>query len=119
MRCSEASSYGLYALLDICIHYDGWDLATTTSYLENSYGFTDPESAREIYLAIIDNPGNYLKYYTGYLEILTMRQEAEEVLGNKFNTKSFHQFILNMDGASFRVIKPYFQTWLMTEKLHV
>ena len=67
MRCSEASSYGLYALLDICIHYDGWDLATTTSYLENSYGFTDPESAREIYLAIIDNPGNYLKYYTGYL----------------------------------------------------
>ncbi|MFQ8843207.1 MAG: DUF885 family protein [Clostridium fessum] len=68
---------------------------------------------------IIDNPGNYLKYYTGYLEILTMRQEAEEVLGNKFNAKSFHQFILNMDGASFRVIKPYFQTWLMTEKLHV
>ena len=119
MRCSEASSYGLYALLDICIHYDGWDLATTTSYLENSYGFTDPESAREIYLAIIDNPGNYLKYYTGYLEILTMRQEAEEVLENKFNAKSFHQFILNMDGASFRVIKPYFQTWLMTEKLHV
>ena len=116
MRCSEASSYGLYALLDICIHYDGWDLATTTSYLENSYGFTDPESAREIYLAIIDNPGNYLKYYTGYLEILTMRQEADEVLGNKFNAKSFHQFILNMDGASFRVIKPYFQTWLMTEK---
>lgn len=119
MRCSEASSYGLYALLDICIHYDGWDLATTTSYLENFYGFTDPESAREIYLAIIDNPGNYLKYYIGYLEILTMRQEAEEVLGNKFNAKSFHQFILNMDGASFRVIKPYFQTWLMTEKLHV
>ena len=119
MRCSEASSYGLYALLDICIHYGGWDLATTTSYLENSYGFTDPESAREIYLAIIDNPGNYLKYYTGYLEILTMRQEADEVLGNKFNAKSFHQFILNMDGASFRVIKPYFQTWLMTEKLHV
>lgn len=119
MRCSEASSYGLYALLDICIHYDGWDLATTTSYLENFYGFTDPESAREIYLAIIDNPGNYLKYYIGYLEILTMRQEAEEVLGNKFNAKSFHQFILNMDGASFRVIKPYFQTWLMTKKLHV
>ncbi len=33
----------------------------------------------EIYLAIIDNPGNYLKYYTG-IKILTMRQEAEEVL---------------------------------------
>ena len=41
------------------------------------------------------------------------------MLENKFNAKSFHQFILNMDGASFRVIKPYFQTWLMTEKLHV
>ena len=119
MRCSEASSYGLYALLDICIHYEGWDLATTSSYLENSYGFTDPEASREMYLAILDNPGNYLKYYTGYLEILTLRQKAEETLGNHFDVKRFHQFILNMDGASFRVIKPYFETWLMTEKLHV
>lgn len=118
MQCSEASSYGLYALLDICIHYDGWDLDTTTSYLENSYGFTDPEAAKEVYLSILDNPGNYLKYYTGYLEILSMRQEAEEALGNQFNVKNFHQFILNMDGASFRVIRPYFETWLMTQKLN-
>ena len=50
MRCSEASSYGLYALLDICIHYDGWDLATTTSYLENSYGLRIRNPRGEIYL---------------------------------------------------------------------
>lgn len=116
MRCSEASNYGLYAFLDICIHYDGWDLETTTDYLENSYGFTDPEAVREIYLSIIDNPCNYLKYYTGYLEILTMRNKAEETLGSKFNIKDFHQFILDMNGASFRVIKPYFETWLMMKQ---
>lgn len=119
MSSSEASNYGLYALLDICIHYDGWDLETTTNYLKNSYGFTDPEAIREMYLAILDNPGNYLKYYTGYLEILTMRQKAEDVLGSKFNIKDFHQFILDMDGASFRVIKPYFEAWLMVKQMQL
>ncbi len=116
MKCSEAANYGLYAFLDICIHYDGWDLDTTTDYLKSSYGFTDPEAAKEIYLSIVDNPGNYLKYYTGYLEIMTMRQKAEETLGTNFNIKDFHQFILDMDGASFRVIKPYFETWLMVKQ---
>lgn len=117
MSCSKAANYGLYALLDICIHYNGWDLETTTDYLKNSYGFTDPEAAKEMYLSILDNPGNYLKYYTGYLEILTMRQKAEDILGSHFNIRDFHQFILDMNGASFRVIKPYFETWLMVKQL--
>ena len=118
MARSEASSYGLYAFLDICIHYDGWSLDKTTNYLQTSYGFTDLDAAREIYLAILDNPGNYLEYYTGYLEILSMRQTAEETLGNQFDPKEFHRFILSMDGASFRVIKPYFQTWLLAQQVN-
>ena len=43
-----------------------------------------------------------------------MRETARETLGSRYTPKSFHKFILDMDGASFRVIKPYFQTWLLT-----
>ena len=114
MTHSEAAIYGLYALLDIHIHYDGWDLEKTSAFLNDYYGIEDPEVTEEMYQSLIDNPCNYLKYYTGYLELCTMRETARETLGSRYTPKSFHKFILDMDGASFRVIKPYFQTWLLT-----
>lgn len=112
MTHSEASIYGLYALLDIHVNYDGWDLEKTARFLEDIYGIRDPEVAEEIYQSLIDNPCNYLKYYTGYLELCTMQTAAQEALGDRYTAKAFHQFILDMDGASFRVIEPYFQAWL-------
>lgn len=114
MMHSEASIYALYALLDIHVNYDGWDLDKTADFLETYYGITDREVAEEIFRALIDNPVNYLKYYTGYLEICTLKSSAADTLGAKYNVKAFHKFILDMEGAPFRVIKPYFQTWLLT-----
>lgn len=111
---SEAAIYGLYALLDIHVNYDGWDLEKTSAFLGDYYGIKDPEVTAEMYQALIDNPCNYLKYYTGYLELCTLRDAAKDALGSRYTPKSFHKFILDMDGASFRVIKPYFQTWLLT-----
>lgn len=114
MTYSESSIYGLYALLDIYINYDGWDLEKTSRFLDDCYGISDPEVVQEMYQSMIDNPCNYLKYYTGYLEICTLRASAMDALGSRYTPKSFHKFILDMDGASFRVIKPYFETWLLT-----
>ena len=109
---SAASIYGLYALLDIRINYDGWDLDQTTVFLKTYYGIEDADVIAEIYHSLTDNPVNYLKYYTGFLEIRTLRDEAAKALGERFDVKAFHQFILDMEGAPFRVIRPRFQTWL-------
>lgn len=114
MEKNSASTYGLYALLDIHVNYDGWTKEQVSSFLSDLYGIKDPDVIQEIYLSLIDNPANYLKYYTGYLEITDMREMAIETLGNQYSPRSFHQFILDMDGAPFRIIKPYFQTWLLT-----
>lgn len=114
LASSQASVYALYALLDIHINYDGWDLEKVSGFLKMYYGITDAEVCEEMFNSIIDNPGNYLKYYTGYLEIRTLRDTAQKTLGNRYQAKAFHKFILDMEGASFRVIKPYFETWLLT-----
>ena len=45
------------------------------------------------------------------------KQEQKKILLEllkKTSPKAFHKFILDMEGASFRVIKPYFETWLLT-----
>lgn len=111
---NQSAILALYSLLDIRIHYEGWDVNKTAAFLSDYYGITDMEVIKEIYQAIIDNPGNYLKYYTGYLEILNMRDSAQSTLKERYVPTAFHKFILDMEGASFRVIKPYFQTWLLT-----
>lgn len=111
---NQSAILALYSLLDIRIHYEGWDVNKTAAFLSDYYGITDMEVIKEIFQAIIDNPGNYLKYYTGYLEILNMRDTARSTLKDRYSPTAFHKFILDMEGASFRVIKPYFQTWLMT-----
>lgn len=111
---NQASTLALYAILDIRIHYEGWDLAKTSEFLRTYYVITDQEVVKEIFESIVDNPGNYLTYYTGYLEILTLRDTARSTLGTRYDPKAFHKFILDMESASFRVIEPYFQTWLLT-----
>lgn len=111
---NQAATLGLYALLDININYEGWTQERTGIFLEELYGITDTEVVQEIYYAVADNPANYLQYYTGYMEILQMRETAQETLGSKYDPVQFHKFILDMGGAPFRVIKPYFKTWLLT-----
>lgn len=111
---NQSASLALYAILDIRIHYEGWDLAKTGEFLTDYYGISDPEVKEEIFQAIIDNPGNYLKYYTGFLEITTLRDTAQSTLKERYQPTAFHKFILDMEGAPFRVIKPYFKTWLLT-----
>lgn len=114
LSCNAASALGLYALLDIHIHYDGWDLAKTGELLKDYYGIEDQAVVQEIYQSLIDNPANYLTYYTGYMEIMDMRERAETALGAQFSPKEFHKFILDMETAPFRVIEPYFEKWLST-----
>lgn len=109
---NASATLGLYALLDININYYGWDPEQVASYLSKDFGITNPDSARQIYQHMVNAPVNYLDYYTGYLEILRMKEQAEETLKSDFRLKDFHQFVLDIGPAPFTVIKPYFDQWL-------
>ena len=63
----------------------------------------------DIYRQIVGNPGNYMKYYLGYLKIADMRKEAEETLGEEFRELEFHKFLLDMGPAPFDIIEKYFE----------
>lgn len=115
LRCNSAFTLALYAAMDIYIHYDGWSMEQIQDYLETMTGITDPEVVREVYLQIVENPVNYLEYFTGYMEIMDMREQAEETLGNDFTALEFNRFLLAIGPAPFRVIKPYFNEWLVEQ----
>lgn len=104
---------GLYALADMGIHYEGWSRMDTVAFFSN-YGITDAEAVEEIYELIIGSPGNYLKYYIGYVEFLELKKEWAEEKEDKFSQKEFHRAVLETGPAPFEIVEDYM--WTMTEQ---
>ncbi|MDO4295169.1 MAG: DUF885 domain-containing protein [bacterium] len=113
---NSAAILGLSALLDYNVNYKNWDKNDVADYLNNNYGIDDAAVAEDMFYSMVDCPANYLTYYTGYLEIMDLKETAEKELGDNFDIKEFHTFLLDMAPASFRVIRQYFNSWLLSQK---
>ncbi len=96
----------MYSLLDIEIHYNGWSQAEAASFLR-AFGIEDSTVVSEIYQYILETPGNYLKYYWGYLSLLDLRTAEQNRLGQDFNMKDFHSRVLKIGGVQFPVLEKY------------
>ena len=97
---------GLYALADMGIHYDGWSLAETVSFFRN-FGITDTQTIQDIYDLILGAPGNYLKYYIGYVEFLELKKTAIKKWGDSFTQERFHKAVLDTGPAPFEIVEKY------------
>lgn len=104
----------MYARADIGIHYEGWTREEAVQYLNN---FTDDEKlSGMIYEILLEEPGVYLPYAVGYLEIMELKNKARSVLGNDFNLKEFHEFLLDTGPAQFGIIEDQMEAWLDNRK---
>lgn len=104
MQHNTSIILGLYALADMGIHYDGWTLLDTVSFFR-SYGITDTNTIEDIYDLIIADPGNYLKYYIGYVEFLELKKDAITAWGDEFTQERFHKEVLEAGPAPFDIIQ--------------
>ncbi len=107
LMLNRDSTLSLYASIDMGVHYDGWSLADTSSFL-GSYGITDMSVISDIYQAVIENPANYLKYYIGYLEFLDLKEQAKTYYRNDYSDLLFHTAVLDMGSAPFYILEKYF-----------
>ena len=103
---NRSISLCLYSILDLGIHYQGWNLQTTSDTL-GVFGITDQETCKEIFQYIVENPANYLKYYLGYLNFVSLKDQAQKEAGNSFSLKDFHEDLLDIGPAPFPVIEKY------------
>lgn len=111
---NEATLLALSAYIDIGIHYDGWDREDVKEYVEG-FGVADQDAIDEIFDYIVEEPGNYLSYFIGYLEFLDLRKTAEEELGEAFDAKQFHDFLLRTGPAPFYIIEEYMEDWMKAQ----
>lgn len=97
----------LYCLLDLGIHYEGWMIADTGSFLAQ-FGFNNTEIQKEIYLTILETPANYLKYYMGCLHFQDLQNNYVEAAGNNADLVDFHKYILEIGPCQFPILESYF-----------
>ena len=114
---NAAANLGLHAVIDINIHYFGWTREQVKEFLAPYFDVSDESLVETIYNVMLNSPVNYPEYYVGYLEIIRMRDLAQEKLGNEFSLKEFHQFLLDEGPAPFTVIREDFQVWLLAHSL--
>lgn len=98
----------IYSLLDTGIHYQGWNQAAAAKFL-NAFGIQDEKVVAEIYQYIVETPGNYLKYYLGYLNFLDLKTSQQKKLGDSFDLREFHRQILEIGPVQFPVLAKYMQ----------
>lgn len=99
----------LYSYMDIAIHYDGATPEQIGRFLEN-LGLGQHTNAETIYEYLVEEPCNYLKYYLGYLEFLSLKQQAEELWGTNYSDYRFHKFVLETGPSDFRSLGEQLET---------
>ncbi len=112
---SMAANMALYCRLDIGINYEGWNIAQTASYLQQ-FGITDKNTAKVLFTTMIEEPALYPEYGVGYLEFMELKNKALKALGDKFNLKEFHKFVLDVGPSQFEIIDKRMDSWLKAQK---
>ena len=117
LLCDKKLQLGILSILDIYLHYYDDSLETAKDIL-NQYGIVDEETISDIYQYVLEEPGNYLKYYAGYLMIIDLKEKAKTLMGSDFTEQKFHEFILNAGPSDFvNLEKKLFETFSVPEKL--
>lgn len=106
----------IIALADIGIHYDGWDFSTFCQNMER-YGMSSNESVlQKQYQQIQANPTTFLPYYVGVIEILDLKEKAQEELGSQFVDKEFHEALIQDGSRLFDIVEDNIDEYIKEHK---
>ena len=90
-----------YTKLDIGIHYLGWTLEETASYI-NTYFEASEEDCIAIYQQLIEVPTNYPTYFYTYLKINDLR---DYMLSKGYSLYDFHKAYLDCGPVPLKYVE--------------
>lgn len=105
----------IYAKMDIGVNYYGWSKDFLDSYLRD-WGISGSFNLDEIYRYLISEPASYPRYAVGGFAFEEWKTTAKAGLGSKFDTKKFHQFLLDLGPAQFDIVDKELAKWIQAQK---
>jgi uncharacterized protein (DUF885 family) len=97
-------------VIDTGIHNMGWSRQEAARYYEEATGNPASPDAMDRYVIL---PGQGCGYTIGMLEILELRQQAMDKLGDGFDIKAFHQEILGNGNLPLEILREVVNEWII------
>jgi uncharacterized protein (DUF885 family) len=97
-------------VVDTGLHAQGWTREQAIQFLLDHTAEPPDESAREVDRYIVW-PAQALAYKLGQLEILKLRSEAREALGERFDLRAFHDAVLANGAVPLPVLRRLIGQW--------
>jgi uncharacterized protein (DUF885 family) len=98
-------------VVDTGMHAQGWSRQQAIDYMIENTALAENNIENEVDRYIVW-PGQALAYKTGQLEILRLRAEARQKLGDRFDIKAFHDTVLENGGVSLGTLRELVATWI-------
>lgn len=103
-------NYIVASLADLYVNYEGYDRKKLQEYLQS---FQLPaKNSDKIFETVIQDPTIYLKYYTGYMEIVNLKTKCMNQLGKNFDLQAFHKVILDAGPCPFSLLEEKIDSYL-------
>jgi uncharacterized protein (DUF885 family) len=101
-------------VIDTGIHAKGWTRQQALDYLASNTALSIHEVTTEID-RYISWPAQALSYKLGEYTIWQLRHEAESRLGEGFDIRAFHDFILALGSVPLEVLKDEVNRWVVEQ----
>lgn len=102
-------------VVDTGLHAKRWTREQTIRYhVDNSP--TGEDAAIRATERYILNPGQATAYMIGMLKIVELRERATAALGERFDIRKFHDFVLRTGAVPLNVLESEVQRWVESQK---
>lgn len=102
-------------VVDPALHVLGWTPEQVLAFIRESGRFPGEEG-----VALLDRmavmPGQLAAYDSGGLEIIALRREAEQALGDRFDVRAFHQRLLEHGSVPLTELRANVAAWIAEER---
>jgi uncharacterized protein (DUF885 family) len=113
-RLSSAAFRAARLVVDPGLHVLGWSRERAVDYMLAHTVLSREGATSEVDRYII-NPGQATAYMTGRLEIMRLRAEAEERLGDRFDIRAFHDHVLGAGRVPLLFLRAEIERWIAEE----
>jgi uncharacterized protein (DUF885 family) len=114
-RLEEEMVRAMRLVLDTGVRYKHWTRQQMVDYFYEYGSEEEPKVQAETdrYIAI---PGEALGYKLGELDILRLRQQAQDELGKQYDVRAFHDEILNGGALPLDLLDQRVTAWIAEQK---
>jgi uncharacterized protein (DUF885 family) len=98
-------------VVDTGLHRFGWSRSRALEYMSENVPLLPAQLSAEVD-RYISSPGQALAYYTGFTEILRLREEARDELGDDFDLAGFHAAVLDGGAVPLPAVRIAVAAWV-------